>query len=214
MGSNNNISFYEVDLVCNIASSIGCGSRSKPILIELENESIIKEAKLNRKGNIIGITWYENRYNYSRLEVINSIFSRNRLLAKESNSNSYRDNLASYLNKENPWLDSANIDELSREEAGIVAKQLIAIYEAEATLTSKQESKLKEDVEDIFYDFFLNFKKMDQLSDTNMYRKLVIQVIELSKNYIHSNKIPVVNSLLIAINGHSEKNYESDCCNK
>src|SRR5260370_41803978 len=46
------ITFYDVPLVCGAAPEIGCGSRAKPLLIDLEQQSGIKEAWLNRTGTI------------------------------------------------------------------------------------------------------------------------------------------------------------------
>ncbi len=44
------ISFYKTPLVCNAAPEIGCGSRAKPALLELEKNPAVKEAWLNRSG--------------------------------------------------------------------------------------------------------------------------------------------------------------------
>jgi len=35
------ISFYEVPLVCGAAPEIGCGSRAKPVLLEMEKNSAV-----------------------------------------------------------------------------------------------------------------------------------------------------------------------------
>ena len=51
------ISFYEVPLVCPAAPEIGCGSRSKPILLQLEREEAVAEAWLNRPGTVIAVVW-------------------------------------------------------------------------------------------------------------------------------------------------------------
>jgi len=51
---NEIITFYDVPLVCGAAPAIGCGSRAKPLLIDLERQSAIKEAWLNRAGTIVG----------------------------------------------------------------------------------------------------------------------------------------------------------------
>jgi hypothetical protein len=48
------ITFYDVPLVCGAAPEIGCGSRAKLLLIDLEQQSGIKEAWLNRTGTIVG----------------------------------------------------------------------------------------------------------------------------------------------------------------
>jgi hypothetical protein len=51
------ITFYDVPLVCGAAPSIGCGSRAKPLIIDLEQQTQIKEAWLNRTGTIVAIVW-------------------------------------------------------------------------------------------------------------------------------------------------------------
>jgi len=214
MGSNNNITFYKVNLVCNVITSIGCGSRSKPILLALENNNDIKEVKLNRTGNIIVIVWINNANFNSRDKFVSSVFSKYNIEVKKIDSSEHKDFLNSFFVDNNHWLDALRINELSREEAGAVAKKLILVYEEIARLTGVQRSKLKEDVESIFYDFFLNFESIDQLSDTKIYRNLVVQVTERSKNYIDLIKLPLVDSLLTAIQGHSDKDLLVSGCVK
>lgn len=54
------VTFYEVPLVCDAAPEIGCGSRSKPAMIEIEKEEAIKEVWLNRAGTIFAIVWTDS----------------------------------------------------------------------------------------------------------------------------------------------------------
>ncbi len=211
MISNNNISFYKVDLVCNVVSSIGCGSRSKPILLELEKDSRVNQVKLNRKGDTLAIRWM-NINTTSSAFIIASVFSKYDVIVKEIHLNDNSEQLNSFLKDRSNWLDAEHIDELSREEAKFVAKQLIAVYEAEITLNSNQKTRLKKDTVAIFYDFFLNFESMQQLSETSIYRKLLIQVIERSEKYINPKKMPEIKMLLDAIGGHSENKDQIGCC--
>ena len=51
------ITFYKTPLVCNAAPEIGCGSRAKPALLELEKNPAVKEAWLNRPGTVVAIVW-------------------------------------------------------------------------------------------------------------------------------------------------------------
>src|SRR5260221_12712887 len=51
------ITFYDVPLVCGAAPAIGCGSRAKPLLMDLEQRTAIKEAWLNRAGTIVATVW-------------------------------------------------------------------------------------------------------------------------------------------------------------
>src|SRR5262250_1016817 len=51
------ISVFKAPLVCPAAPQIGCGSASKPILLDLEKQSGVAEAWLNRAGTRIAIVW-------------------------------------------------------------------------------------------------------------------------------------------------------------
>src|SRR5262249_21322672 len=51
------ISVFKVPLVCPAAPQIGCGSTSKPILLDLEKQPGVLEAWLNRAGTRIAIVW-------------------------------------------------------------------------------------------------------------------------------------------------------------
>src|ERR1035437_2558155 len=55
--SPNQISLYEVPLMCSAAPQIGCGSRAKPILIALEEQAAVQEAWLSRSGTELALVW-------------------------------------------------------------------------------------------------------------------------------------------------------------
>ena len=48
--SPDRLSVFQVPLQCTAAPQIGCGSRAKPMLLELERDSNVNEAWLNRAG--------------------------------------------------------------------------------------------------------------------------------------------------------------------
>src|SRR2546422_3703710 len=51
------ISVFKAPLVCPAAPQIGCGSASKPILLDLEKQPGVLEGWLNRAGTIIAVVW-------------------------------------------------------------------------------------------------------------------------------------------------------------
>src|SRR2546421_11341627 len=55
--SPDRISVFKVPLVCPAAPQIGCGSASKPILLDLERQPGVLQAWLNRAGTIIAVVW-------------------------------------------------------------------------------------------------------------------------------------------------------------
>jgi mercuric ion transport protein len=64
------ISFYTVPLVCGAAPEIGCGSRAKPILRELERNPAVADAWLNRPGTVIAVQWAKDSTAAERAEAI------------------------------------------------------------------------------------------------------------------------------------------------
>ena len=54
------VSFYEAPLVCPFYPSIGCGSKSKFMLADLEKNNNIEGAWLNRKGTTVAVKWKDN----------------------------------------------------------------------------------------------------------------------------------------------------------
>jgi len=77
------VSLFEVDLRCEAAPEIGCGSRSKPVLLELEREPIIAEAWLNETGTVLAIVGMEGSNRESRSETAQSILEKNGVMATE-----------------------------------------------------------------------------------------------------------------------------------
>src|SRR5438552_9328767 len=57
LAAPNTASFFKVSLQCLAAPQIGCGSVSKPILLQLEKEQGVLEAWLNRRGTTIAVAW-------------------------------------------------------------------------------------------------------------------------------------------------------------
>src|SRR5438067_13680664 len=51
------ITVFKAPLVCPAAREIGCGSASKPILLDLEQQPGVLEAWLNRAGTRIAVVW-------------------------------------------------------------------------------------------------------------------------------------------------------------
>ena len=74
------ITFYDVPLVCGAAPAIGCGSRIKPLLMDLERQFAIEEAWLNRAGTIVAIVWSEAA---QTAEVAKPIFKKHEVQYKQ-----------------------------------------------------------------------------------------------------------------------------------
>lgn len=64
------ISVFNAPLVCPAAPQIGCGSASKPILLDLEQEPGVLEAWLNRAGTRIAVVWKSDADATTRGKVV------------------------------------------------------------------------------------------------------------------------------------------------
>lgn len=148
------IDFYETPLVCGAAPSIGCGSRSKPVLLDLEKEKVVVEAWLNRSGTIIGVVWSEAANKKEKQAVIDSTFARHELAATKVHDAERRTELLDHFDAEDAWYRGRQVDKLSREEAGIVAERVAGMIENHYPLESELRAKVVASVKTVFEKWF------------------------------------------------------------
>jgi len=144
MSGAETITFYDVPLVCGAAPSIGCGSRAKPLLVDLEQQSEIKEAWLNRTGTVVAIVWGGP----ARTEEVGKpVFGRHEIQYTERRNDKQT---TESLRMEGSWLRGAEVDRLSLEEAGEIAETSVASA-AKARLVSLEEAaQIKSEIEAYF----------------------------------------------------------------
>jgi hypothetical protein len=170
------VSFYDVPLVCNAAPDIGCGSRSKPALLELEKNPAIKEAWLNRQGTVIAIVWKDKDQTQT---VAKPIFTENNIDYKEPNEKNvalYKEN----FRKENLWYRGADVDMLSREEASTIAASSVKFALENNLITKDEAEKIKTDVETYFKEELIKIRTNEQLNDDsqNKFREALYNIAE------------------------------------
>ena len=204
------LSFYKVPLVCNAAPSIGCGSKAKPILQDFENDANVHEAWLNRKGTVIAVLWLENAEFRARRQVVNSVFTKHQVNASELLMNDYATNYDSFNQKEG-WLRNSDVDQLSKEEAGIIAEQILQPIKKKTTLSTANESKLRNKVTDTFYEFFLSYKSIEELGDASAYKARLTEIIAYGENLLGEGNMPSLDELWMACSSASKNCSHSDC---
>src|SRR5438132_5985671 len=133
------ISVFKVPLVCPAAPQIGCGSASKPILLDLERQPVVLEAWLNRAGTIITDVWKPDSDAETRRNVAAELKEDH---AAELEGKSRDDAVKDFLSGKG-WYRGADVDRLSEEEADIIAARLVRSVQAKSALTKDKAEGLQ-----------------------------------------------------------------------
>ena len=210
-----NISFFEVPLVCNAAPSIGCGSRSKPVLLEFEKSELVKEAWLNRQGTAIAVVWNEEVDQKSRKRLSKAIFDYHGIKAKTLPL-AEGTNTANSFAKRDGWYKGTDVNKLSKEEAEIIANQLMKPVKVKVSLSTEKEIKLRTKIEDEIYDFFLHYESLEELGDANKYKTIIKGFIDYGETIVGEGKMPSLDELWNACANAAKspggKSCSSSCC--
>ena len=193
------ISFYKTPLVCNAAPEIGCGSRSKPALLELEKNPAVKEAWLNRPGTVIAIVWKDKAQTD---DVAKPILDGNNISfteLKEKEATSYRKT----FRKENLWYRGADVDALSREEAATIAESSVKFALQNKLITTEEAEKIKTDVEAYFTEELVKLRTNEQLNDDSQ-NKFRDALYNIAEKYIGKERTEKAMELY-------QKNCEKEC---
>ena len=143
------VSLFEVALRCEAAPEIGCGSRSKPVLLELEREPIITEAWLNETGTVLAVVGTEGSSRESRSEIVKSILEKNGVTASELDGEARGIQIKSFVLSKD-WYRGAEVDSLSKREARTIAARLVHRIQGKAPLAQEKATALQIRVADVF----------------------------------------------------------------
>jgi len=158
---NEKISFYDVPLVCNAYTDIGCGSRAKPVLIEMEKNPAIKEAWLNRAGTVYAIVW---RNDEQTRKAAKPVFDKYEIEFTALDGKDAKENLESFR-KENLWYRGADVDKLSIEEASHIASTMMDFAIEKKLLNPEEAGKIEPQVESYFKTELVKVRTPEQLYD-------------------------------------------------
>lgn len=117
------ISLYSVPLRCPLVKGLGCGSESKPILTKLDGDSSVAGTWLNHAGITLAVFWKDGTDATRRSETIASAFQDYPTpseLSGDDRETALKDFLSGVA-----WYRAAALDELSGQEADIVATRWV-----------------------------------------------------------------------------------------
>lgn len=187
LSSKENISFYEVPLVCGAAPDIGCGSRAKPALLEMEKNPAIKEAWLNREGTIYAVVWAGRP---QTRKVAKPILKKFAIEFKELSSNEKAGHLQNFR-QTGKWYRGAAVDELSLEEAERIGNNVVEMLLPGGHINTEEAKTIREEVTAYFKVELIKVRTYEELcqdSETK-FQQGIIAIVEKHLGKARTDKI-------------------------
>ena len=216
--SNSVVSFYEAPLVCHAAPSIGCGSKAKFVLVDLEKyTNAVEGAWLNKTGTIVAVKWTANTDERKRNEIINAVGTGHDIELIAANSTEAKNYAKSFPNS-TEWFKGKDVDQLSKEEAQIIAKNTIAGYKKDGLVKPSFEKQFEADIAKIYENLFLSISSYKDLT-TDAYNKVEAQIQQAGEKYVGKGNMPRV-ELCVSSDEKCEKDKScskgsgKSCCDK
>lgn len=123
--------FYRVPLMCHAARGLGCGSRAKPVLLDLQKRPIVEEAWLNQTGEILAVVWTHGSDAAARSSTIRAVTEAHDVSMAELDTNA-RDAALKSFRSGTGWHRGTDVDRLSEQEAQVISDRLLHRVTAKA----------------------------------------------------------------------------------
>ena len=214
------ISFYEVPLICGAAPEIGCGSRLKPLFIDMAKQAEIKESWSNRRGTVIAVVWNEPSPNdKARRKILEPIFKRNTVAAQMISDPELIHKLTASFNGGGKWYKGMDVDLLSIEEAGVIAESLTGFAKDAGLITTDEATLIRRDIENYFKKELTQVRTYDNLKSQETQEKWRMDGYQIYVNHIgkeRADKVSEFYSKTYEIDTESccDKKGKKDCCKK
>jgi hypothetical protein len=208
------ISLFEVPLRCEAAPEIGCGTRSKPILLQLEQEPAIEEAWLNGAGTVLAVVWAENSRSESGTKIVQTVLERNGITSLELDGEA-RDKEAKSFISGDTWYHGAEVDNLSKQEARIIAARLIRRVQAKVALSEGQTKALETGWATVVARCFIGSPDNSTSSREEKLNEQLLRVARenLGENEIGASQEAIAKGLLPVVGDKEETRSKTpDCC--
>lgn len=212
------ITFYEVPLVCGAAPEIGCGSRIKPFFLDTEKQKQVKESWSNRQGTVIALVWAETETSEEEREkLIQPFFKKHAIDAKLiSNKKEIARHIASM--KKDQWYKGMDVDNLSLEEAGVIAEDLTKFALDEGLINNAEKKAIKSDLETYFKKELVIVRTCDELKAEETQEKWRMDGYQIYVDHIGKERADKVAELFDGYESmkkeRCEKEGKESCCEK
>jgi flagellar basal body-associated protein FliL len=203
------ISFYDVPLVCGAAPEIGCGSRAKPVLLEMEKNPSIKEAWLNRAGTVYAIVWADAD---KTDETAKPIFEKYKVEFKKLNSKE-AEKLSPTFRETGKWYRGAEVDKLSIEEAGVIAKDAVTFALNDKLLSEQEANTIRVEIENYLKTELVKVRTVDELYGNEGTKKFRNDLSDIIAKTIGKERADKITELYMQKKSF-EKKEKKACCEK
>ncbi len=206
------VTFYEVPLVCGAAPEIGCGSRIKPLFIDTEKEKAIKESWTNKGGTVLAIVWNDEMSNPAqRDQILHPLFEKHGITAEYISDTARHSELRASLHSDKDhWLKGMDVDKLSIEEAGVIAKNLTQFAEDAKIITSSESETIRKDIEEYFKKELVIVRTYDELKSATTQERWMRDGYSIYEKHIGKQRADSVSVLYERQQGQSKS--EESCC--
>lgn len=158
------IVYFETPLGCEAKQSIGCGSRAKPLLQELEASEFASEAWLNREGTYVAIVLKEPYLPLRQLlGKSKRIFDQHEVEFRPVQSTTKQEELREHFREVGKWYRNAAVDSLSLEEAAWMTEGILPYIEGFAKLSNDSASMLRNEFQRAIGNSLINSGDLEQL---------------------------------------------------
>lgn len=182
------VSFFEVPLICYAAKAIGCGSRSKPALLKLEECSAIQEAWMNRTGTIFTVVWGSKEQ--VQVDTAVSILAANDVNGSLITNQSSVDSIRMSFEARKGWYKGAEVDSLSLEEAETIAKRAIDVPLSVDLITQGEADLIYPILESYFKKELVKLRTLEELrKDEIDFQEFVIETFTQHIGEKRTNKM-------------------------
>lgn len=174
------ISVFKAPLVCPAAPQIGCGIASKPILLELERQSGVAEAWLNRAGTRIAVVWKPDADAAARHKIVADLKEDH---ITELDGKPRDETVTDFLSGKG-WYHGVDVDRLSEEEASIIAARLVRWVQAKTGLPKEKAEGMQRAFSDLL--------RKDLTGESARQEQKPPQLTDVARDYLSPEQIKVL----------------------
>lgn len=176
------VSFYEVPLVCGAAPEIGCASRIKPLFVSTGQEKFIRESWANRQGTVIAFVWSD--YNAANEQKIKDLFIKNDIEAEHITDTSVLKELRASFRDKGRWYKDMDVDQLSMEEAGVIAAQATEFSLEKGFIDSSEAISIRKDIEEYFKSELVQVRTLKNLNSDSTQERWTMDVRNIVARHV------------------------------